>query len=39
MRREDVVEVDELGFEAGHISLIFVYPKSLSMLLKASVAS
>ena len=25
MRREDVVEVDELGVEAGHISQISVY--------------
>ena len=29
MRREDIVEVNEFGVEAGHISLIFVYIQNL----------
>ena len=29
MRKEDVVGLDELGVEAGHIALIFEYTRNL----------
>ena len=29
MRREDVVELDELGVGAGHIALIFEHTRNL----------